>query len=280
FSPVLWRSVGIGFTSGLIDSILALGLLPFLEGTFQLISSLKLLELGNPNHPLLRTLMMEAPGSYQHSIMVANLAEVVCDEIKANSLLARVGASFHDVGKTKRPIFFVENQHNRENPHDQLRPAVSAAILFAHVKDGLELGKEHKLPEQILQFIRSHHGTSEAGYFYRRAVAEAGEGEEVQMADFCYPGPKPPNKEVAVVMLADACEATVRTLQVPSEENITKTVERICRERLNNGQLDDCDLTIRDLNRVMATLTKTLMSVYHRRITYPAPEPSPSQTER
>ncbi|MCL2547623.1 MAG: HDIG domain-containing protein [Symbiobacteriaceae bacterium] len=260
---------GMGLLSGLIAGFLALGLLPFFEGVFQLISGLKLLELGNPNHPLLRKLMMEAPGSYQHSIMVSNLAEMACDEIKANSLLARVGAFFHDIGKTKRPVYFVENQLQRENPHDQLRPLVSAAILFAHVKDGVELGMEHKLPEQILQFIRSHHGTSEAGYFYRRAVAEAKDGDVILNEDFRYPGPKPPNREVAVVMLADACEATVRTLDDPSEENITRTVQRICRERLNNGQLDDSDLTIRDLNRVMVTLAKALLSVYHRRIQYP-----------
>lgn len=265
----VFRYAAWGLVSGLIAGFLALGLLPFLEGVFHLISALKLLELGNPNHPLLRKLMMEAPGSYQHSIMVANLSEIVCDEIGADSLLARVGAYFHDVGKSKRPIYFVENQLQKANPHDQLKPIVSASILFAHVKDGLELAREYQLPEQIQQFIRSHHGTTEAAYFYRRALNEAAEGETVNIEDFRYPGPKPPNREVAVVMLADTCEAAVRALSDPTEENISNLVTNICKERLNNGQLDDSDLTIRDLNRIIAALTKTLTSVYHRRIQYP-----------
>ena len=263
------RYISWGFVSGLIAGFLTLGLLPFLEGAFNLISALKLLELGNPNHRLLRRLMMEAPGSYQHSIMVANLAEIVCDEIGADSLLSRVGAYFHDVGKLRRPVYFVENQLQKENPHDQLRPNVSAAILFAHVSDGLELAKEYQLPEQIQQFIRSHHGTSEAAYFYRRAMNECGEGETVDPEDYRYPGPKPPNREVAVVMLADSCEAAVRTLAEPSEENIARVVQGICRDRLNNGQLDESDLTIRDLTQIIGALTRTLTSVYHHRIQYP-----------
>ena len=263
------RYVSWGLLSGLIAGFLTLGLLPFLEGAFNLISALKLLELGNPNHRLLRRLMMEAPGSYQHSIMVANLAEIVCDEIGADSLLSRVGAYFHDVGKLRRPVYFVENQLQKENPHDQLRPNVSAAILFAHVSDGLDLAKEYQLPEQIQQFIRSHHGTSEAAYFYRRAMNEAGEGVTVNPEDYRYPGPKPPNREVAVVMLADSCEAAVRTLAEPSEENIARVVQGICRDRLNNGQLDESDLTIRDLTQIIGALTRTLTSVYHHRIQYP-----------
>ena len=274
FHASIWFNTLWGLISGIIAGFIALGLLPFLEVAFNLISSLKLLELGNSNHPLLRKLLMEAPGSYQHSIMVANLAEIVCDEIGADALLARVGATFHDVGKCKRPIYFVENHMTSDNPHDQLRPLVSASILFSHVSDGLELGKEYNLPEQILQFIRSHHGTTEAAFFLRKAQQEAPEGTEINLADFRYLGPKPPNREVAIVMLADTCEAAVRSLKEPSEVNIANTVERICRDRLNSGQLDDSDLTIRDLTKAMQTIIKTLTSVYHRRIQYPS-DPTP-----
>ena len=201
--------------NGVLSSILTIGSLPFLETTFRITTSLKLLELSNPNQPLLKRLLLEAPGSYHHSILVGNLAEAAADAVRANSLLARVGSYYHDVGKLKRPYFFIENQLTAENPHDKLAPTLSNLIILSHVKDGLELAKEYGLPEVVRDIIAQHHGTTLVSFFYNKAVSQAKSGRDdfVSEDDFRYEGPKPKTKEAAIVMLANSVEAAVRSVQ-------------------------------------------------------------------
>lgn len=257
----------LGLLNGLICSISAIGLLPYFESVFGITSAIRLLELTNPNHPLLRRLLMETPGTYHHSIMVGNLAEAAADAVGADGLLARVGATFHDIGKVKRPIFFVENQLGADNPHDKIAPSLSTLIITAHVKDGLELAKEHKLPPVITSFITEHHGTDLVKYFYHRAL-ETNEGT-VKESDFRYPGPKPQTKETAIVSLADAVEAAVRSLSKPTPGKIEGLVRKIIRDRLDDGQLDESDLTFKDLNKIADAFSKVLIGIFHGRVEYP-----------
>ncbi|MCY0865939.1 MAG: HDIG domain-containing protein [Sulfobacillus sp.] len=266
--PVVWQYLIWALVDGVFASILAMGSIPLLEGPFGVITAMKLIELSNPNQPLLRKLLVEAPGTYHHSIMVGNLAEAATEAVGGNSLLARVGAYYHDIGKTKRPYFFVDNQFGAENPHDRLSPALSALIIASHVKDGLELAHEHKLPEAISQFIREHHGTTVIRYFYRKAV-EMDTGDGVDETDFRYDGPKPQTKETAIVMLADASEATTRTLKNPTPQTIEQVVRRLIKERLEDGQLDEANLTLKDLDVIAQTFTRVLTGVFHQRIEYP-----------
>ncbi|ADU52251.1 7TM receptor with intracellular metal dependent phosphohydrolase [Thermaerobacter marianensis DSM 12885] len=263
----VWKQVGWAAFGGLLAAILTIGLLPFLESFFGLVTPVRLIELANPNQPLLRRLLVEAPGTYHHSLMVANLAEAAVEEIGGNSLLARVGAYYHDVGKVRRPYFFIENQFGGENPHDKLSPNLSALIITAHVKDGIELARQHGLPEEIVRFIREHHGTTRVEYFLRRAQ-EQGEPEVLE-ANFRYDGPPPTTRETAVVMLADAVEATVRSLGHLTPGRIEQVVRKIIKDRLNDGQLDRADLTLRDLDRIAGTFVRVLTGVFHHRIEYP-----------
>ena len=218
----------LGLISGVLASIVAIGVLPYLESAFKITSSIRLLELSNPNHPLLRRLMLEAPGTYHHSILVGNLAEAAAEAVGADGLLARVGAHYHDIGKLKRPYFFVENQVGKDNPHDKIAPSLSTLIVTSHVKDGLELAGEYKLPDVVTQFIAQHHGTDLVRFFYHRAT-EASEDNTVEEKDFRYPGPKPHGKEVAIVSLADAVEAAVRSLSKPTPGKIEGLVPRLSR---------------------------------------------------
>ena len=257
----------LGMLNGLICSISTIGLLPYFESVFGITSAIRLLELTNPNHPLLRRLLMETPGTYHHSIMVGNLAEAAADAVGADGLLARVGSTFHDIGKIKRPIFFVENQLGADNPHDKIAPSLSTLIITAHVKDGVELAKEHTLPPVVTSFISEHHGTDLVKYFYHRAL-EANEGG-VEESDFRYPGPKPQTKETAIVSLADAVEAAVRSLPKPTPGKIEGLVRKIIRDRLDDGQLDESDLTFKDLNKIADAFSKVLIGIFHGRIEYP-----------
>jgi putative nucleotidyltransferase with HDIG domain len=257
----------LGLSNGLVSAIVTIGFLPYLESVFQITSSIRLLELSNPNHPLLRKLLMEAPGSYHHSIVVGNLAEAAADAIKGNSLLTRVGAQYHDIGKAKRPVFFVENQFVGDNPHDKISPSLSTLIIMSHVKDGVELAKQHKLPEVIIDFVREHHGDDLVRYFYHRAK-ESGQ-HEVNESEFRYSGPKPRSKETAIVMLADAVEAAVRSLKQPSPGHIEGLVRKIIKERLNDNQLDQSNLTLKDLDSIAEAFVMVLTGIYHRRIEYP-----------
>ncbi len=256
------------FGAGVLSSILALGLAPLFESVFSLLTPSKLLELSNPNQPLLRRMLLEAPGTYHHSILVANLAESAVEEVGGNDLLARVGAYYHDVGKLKRPIYFGENQMGMANPHDKIEPEVSSSILRAHPVDGVTLAMREKLPKPILDIIEQHHGDSLTGYFYTKAVAAKGD-DNVNPADYRYAGPKPQTVEAAVVMLADTVEAAVRSLQGPTHEKIQAFVHKLMRAKLEDGQLDDAPLTLKDLGKIQDAFCAVLKGVYHERIEYP-----------
>jgi len=258
----------LGLLSGVLASVVAIGILPYLESVFKITSSIRLLELSNPNHPLLRRLMLEAPGTYHHSILVGNLAEAAAEAVGADGLLARVGSHYHDIGKLKRPYFFVENQVAGENPHDKIAPSLSTLIITSHVKDGLELAHDFKLPELVTQFIAQHHGTDLVRYFYHRA-SEANEDGSVEEKDFRYPGPKPQTKEVAIVSLADATEAAVRSLSKPNPGKIEGLVRKIIKDRLNSGELDESDLTFQDLDKIAAAFVKVIVGMFHSRVEYP-----------
>ncbi len=258
----------LGVISGILSAVLTIGALPYLESAFSITSMIRLLELSNPNHDLLKRLLIEAPGTYHHSLMVGNLAEASAQVIGANPLLVRVGSYFHDIGKIKRAEYFVENQRGCDEPHNKIAPALSALIIISHVKEGVELAKEAHLPQVIIDFIACHHGTSLAKYFYNQAIAEEGEGM-VNEDSFRYEGPKPQTKEVALVMLADAVEAAVRSLPNPNMNNIRIMVEKIIRDKLNDHQLEECDLTFKDLDVLSASFCKVLEGVYHKRIEYP-----------
>ncbi|ELC8432249.1 HD family phosphohydrolase [Clostridium perfringens] len=253
----------------ILSGILTIGVLPFFESTFDIVTNAKLLELSNPNNPLLKKLLMEAPGTYHHSILVANLAELAAEQVGGNPLLARIGAYYHDVGKTKRPYFFRENQFGKKNPHDRLKPEVSSKIIISHVKDGSELAKEYNLPKTIHDFIVTHHGETLVKYFYLTVKNNSENPDEVKEEDFKYPGPKPMSKEQGIVMLADSTEAAVRSINEPTEEKIEKMVNNIIDDKLATGQLDNCDLTLRDISKIKKCFLKALNGIHHERIEYP-----------
>ena len=249
--------------------VLATGLLPFLESTFNIVTTLKLLELSNPNSPLLKKLLMEAPGTYHHSMLVANLAELAAEEVKANPVIARIGAYYHDVGKTTRPYFFKENQISKENPHDKITANLSTLIIISHVKEGLELAKEYNIPEVIQDIIAQHHGTTLVKYFYYTVKNNSENPDEVREEDFRYPGPIPSTKEAGIIMLADSVEAAVRSINEPTKGKIEEMVNNIIKDKLHSGQLNDCDLTLKDLETIRKCFLKTLNGIYHQRIEYP-----------
>ncbi|HEY5563436.1 MAG TPA: HDIG domain-containing metalloprotein [Clostridiaceae bacterium] len=262
------KATGFVFIAVLVSAVLTIGLLPIFEYIFDIVTSIKLLELSNPNNPLLKRLLVEAPGTYHHSILVANLAELAAEEVDANPLLARVAAYYHDIGKIVRPFFFKENQLS-ENPHNKITPNLSTLIITSHVKDGIELGKANKLPQVILDIIEQHHGTSLVKYFYITMKNTAERPEEVKEEDYKYPGPTPKTKEAGVVMLADGVEAAVRSIADPTKGKVEEMVNKIIKDRLNQGQLDNCDLTLKDLEKIRKSFLKSLKGVYHQRIEYP-----------
>ncbi|WP_333860104.1 HD family phosphohydrolase [Clostridium sp.] len=265
---VVQRSIYTGSAS-IVSGILVIGFLPLFESAFDIVTTIKLLELSNPNAPLLKRLLMEAPGTYHHSIMVGNLAEVAAEEVGGNSLLARVAAYYHDIGKIKRPYFFKENQLGKDNPHDKLTPNLSTLIIISHVKDGSEMAKEYKLPKIIKDIIEEHHGTSIVKYFYLTMKNSSEEYESINEDDFKYSGPIPRTKESGIIMLADGVEAAVRSINEPDEFKITQMIDNIFRDRLNEGQLDDCDLTLRDMSKIKKAFLTVLIGIYHHRIEYP-----------
>ena len=256
----------------LLSGVLATGLLPFFESMFDVVTNVKLLELSNPNNPLLKKLLMEAPGTYHHSVIVANLAEVATEAVGGNALLARIGAYYHDIGKTKKPYFFKENQLGQENPHDDITPELSKLLIISHVKDGLELAKEYKLPKVIQDFIPTHHGKTLVKYFYLTAKNKAENPDDIKEEDYMYPGPKPKTKEQCILMLADSVEAAVRSINGPTKEKIETMVDNIVKDKLNSGQLDNSELTISDVKNIKKCFLKTLSGIYHERIEYPKDE--------
>jgi putative nucleotidyltransferase with HDIG domain len=258
---------GLGLVGGSITVILMLGLLPVFEAVFGVTTDVRLLELANPGHPLLKRLMMEAPGTYSHSVMTGNLAETAALEIGASGLLARVGSYYHDVGKIRRPGFFVENQAGAQNPHDNTSPALSALIITAHVREGVELAEQYRLPAEIVEIVRQHHGTSMVMYFYNKAAAEGG---PVYEADFRYAGERPRSREAALVMLADSCEAAVRATTKPTPPRIEEVVRKVVSAKLADHQLDLAKLTLAEIESVIVVYTRMLSSVYHPRMEYPS----------
>jgi cyclic-di-AMP phosphodiesterase PgpH len=260
----------IAFLSGLLASIITSVLVPFLESAFGYTTSLKLLELSNFNHPLLHTLMMKAPGTYHHSVIVGSLAEVAADKVNANGLLARVSAYYHDIGKMSKPLYFIENQSPGNNPHDHLAPNLSAKILFSHVKNGARLGRDYNLGKTIVDIIEQHHGTTLVSYFFNKAKKQEDHHAcEVEESHFRYPGPKPKTREAGIVMLADACEAATRSIADPTPAKIQAMVHSIITKRFLEEQFSDCDLTLRDMQIIEENFTRTLVSLYHHRIEYP-----------
>ncbi|MCP4190901.1 MAG: HDIG domain-containing protein [Planctomycetaceae bacterium] len=258
---------GCAIAAGLVLT----GLLPFIEKFFGVQTDLSLLELGDPAHPLLQELVRRAPGTYNHSINVASIAQAAAESINANGLLVRVGAYYHDIGKMLKPGYFVENQQGKDNCHETLLPAMSTLVIIAHVKDGADLARQHNLPDSIIDFIQQHHGTTLVEYFYRRANEQKESDPEAAAVDegsYRYPGPKPQTREAAVLMLADAVESAARTLVEPAPARIESLVEDISMKRLLDGQFDECGLTLRELRTIQNSLVKSVAAVYHGRIKY------------
>ncbi|MHA6250943.1 HD family phosphohydrolase [Oceanobacillus sp. CAU 1775] len=268
FTDMLTQSV-FAFASAFIAVVLTIGLLPFFETGLGILSDIKLLQLSSPNHPLLKKLLVEAPGTYHHSVMVANISETACEAIGANGLLARVGAYYHDIGKTVRPHFFIENQMGSKNPHDYIDPKESAKIIISHPYDGVEMLKKSNLPEEIIDIAKTHHGTSLLKFFYFK---EKKVDPEVKESEFRYPGPKPQTKEAAVISICDSVEAAVRSMNEPTEEKIEEIVASIMNDRVADGQLDESPLTLIELKVIQRTICETLKGIFHSRIQYPLKE--------
>lgn len=268
---VNWRDIIFVLSQGLLSSVLAVGSLPLFESVFGILTPLRLIEISNPEHPLLHRLLLEAPGTYHHSIMVGNLAETAAWAIGADSLLARVGAYYHDVGKIKRPYLFSENQmFGMENPHEKMSPNLSSAVIISHVKDGLELARQHKVPPAIQKFIAEHHGTTLASFFYTKASENMSkDGRPPEEWDFRYEGPRPSTKETAIVMLADGVEAATRALSKPTPARIESTVRKVIHDRLFDHQLDRSDLTLKELDMIAEAFTRVLVGTFHTRVEYP-----------
>ncbi len=258
-----------GLLAGFLSPILTYGLMVIFEYLFDMTTDATLLELSDLNKPLLRKLAMRAPGTYHHSILVGSLSEAAAEAIGANSLLTRVGAYYHDIGKMDKPEYFIENQKDGRNPHEKLSPSMSYLILVSHVKRGLEIAQEYNLPKEIQAFISEHHGTNLMEYFYNKAKEKSGEDTEVSEVDFRYPGPKPQSKETGIVMLADAVEATSRTLKEPSVSRLRNMVAEIIDNRFKSCELDESPLTLRDLNLIQEAFVQILTGIFHGRIEYP-----------
>jgi putative nucleotidyltransferase with HDIG domain len=264
----LFESLLFGLISGIFSAVLTIGFLPYFETLFGILSPLRLLELSNPNHPLLKDLLYKAPGTYHHSIIVGNLAEAAAESIGADGFLARVGAYYHDVGKLKRPQFFIENQIHRDNPHDRISPNLSKTIILSHPRDGVEMLKAHRIPKAIQDIAAQHHGTTLLKFFYYRAM-EQSNGTQVIEADYRYPGPKAQFKEAAIVGIADCVEAAVRSISKPTPSRIENMISKIIRERLEDGQFHECDLTFKECNSIAKAMAATLQGIFHSRIEYP-----------
>lgn len=265
---IIYTSMFYGAANGILSVVITMGLLPIFESLFNFSTDISLLELSDLNHPLLRKLAMRAPGTYQHSLMMGELSAGAAEACGANELMTRVGAYFHDIGKMNKPEYYVENQQGR-NPHEKLAPNMSSLIISTHVKEGLELAEEHRLPDAIKAFIPEHHGTMPMTYFYLKAVEEAKEGEKVSEDDFRYAGPKPQSRETGIVMLADSVEAASRVLEDPSPRRIRMMVRELVEQRFEDGELDECPITMRDLRLVQEAFVSILTSRFHQRIDYP-----------
>ncbi|MFC1594611.1 HD family phosphohydrolase [Candidatus Omnitrophota bacterium] len=270
-SSIVLSSLHILF-SGILASFLTLSSLIIFENPFKVATNFTLLELSDFNHPLMRRMILEAPGTYQHSLIVGNLAEAACEAIGVNSLLARVGSYYHDIGKIDKAEYFSENQMHAGSKHDKLQPSMSSLLIINHVKEGIELAKKYRLKPALIDFVAQHHGSSLVFYFYRRALEdhnEDGEKRDVEEERFRYPGPKPQTKETAIVLLADSVEAASRTLTDPNPNRIEELVRKIINNKFIDGQLDECELTLKEIERIATTFIKILSAIYHTRVAYP-----------
>jgi hypothetical protein len=264
----------MGLAGGAVAGIIVVGITPVVESIFGYTTDIKLLELANLDQPILKEMLMKVPGTYHHSMIVGNLAETGARAIAVNPLLARVSAYYHDIGKITKPQYFIENQTTGNNRHDKLTPSMSSLILVSHVKDGIELAKEHKLGSKIINIIRQHHGTRIINFFYQKAKEQEDPGvQEVEERDFRYLGPKPQTKEAGLVMLADAVEASSRTLDDPTPARIQGLVQKIINDIFIDGQLDECELTLKDLNAIAKSFNIVLNAIHHQRIEYPETQP-------
>lgn len=269
------RDLEWALVNGFFSAVIPLGLLPILESFFSRITAITLLEVGDFNRPLLRRLMIEAPGTYHHTLLVAALAEQAGEAIGANSLLCRVGMYYHDIGKLLHPEYFIENQTLRRSPkekpehHDKLNPSISSLVIMSHVKEGLALARSNNVPEEVLRFIQEHHGTSLIKYFYMRQLEQQDEEQPLPPESFRYPGPRPHTKETVIGMLADSVEAASRALEEPTYERLQDLVENIVQSKFQDGQFDESPITIQDLRKIITSFTNSLSAIYHVRIEYP-----------
>lgn len=264
-----WNATGrnclLGIANGFLCGVLSIGFLPYFENMFGISSNIKLLELSDFNQPLLKKLMIEAPGTYHHSLILGNLAQTAAAAIDANPLLARIGAYYHDIGKLAKPEYFIENQ-DKDNRHDDLLPSMSSLIVLSHVKEGVELARRYKLSQEVIDIIEQHHGTSLVYFFYKRALEEE---PEAAKESYRYPGPKPQSREAGIILLADAVEAASRTLSEPNYAHIQELVTRIINNKFIEGQLDECALTLKDIHIISESFSQVLSSMLHNRVGYP-----------
>jgi hypothetical protein len=274
-TPIVLEQLAYGLLNAVISPVLTYGLLIFVEKTFRVTTDLALMELAHFNHPLLRQLAERAPGTYHHSLTIATLAEAAASVVGANEVLARVGAYFHDIGKIVKPTYFVENQKGSRNRHEKLAPRMSSLIIAAHVKEGIALAREYHLPEEVIEFIPMHHGTTRMDFFYNKALELAKNDpdetkiDEIKEQDYRYPGPRPQTKETGILMLADVIEAAVRTIEDPTPQRVEQTIDELIKKRFEEGELDECPLTLKDLTRIKAAFLGVLVGVYHSRVKYP-----------
>ena len=271
------KEYAILMLNGIASTIIVLGSLPVFEYLFKTVTNISLLELADFNHPLLQRMILEAPGTYHHSLIVGNLSEAASGAVGANSLLARIGAYYHDIGKLQKPGYFSENQNMQKSKHDALSATMSKIVIMNHVKEGADLAKKYRLNPRLIDFILQHHGNSLVYYFYRRALETLEEDQEIKEEGFRYPGPKPNTKEAAIVLLADSVEAATRTLKDFTINKIEEIVQKIINNKFIDGQLDECDLTLRDLEKISKIFIHILSGIYHSRITYPESQRSESK---
>ncbi len=273
-SDIVFRLLGAAL-NGILCSSIASGITPIVEWLGGYVTDLRLIEMATLDHPLLKDLSIQAPGTWNHSMVMGMMVETAANSIEANSVIARVGAYFHDIGKTKKPLYFVENQIGEENRHDKLSTSMSALIIRSHVKDGIELARKHKLPSTIEDMIPQHHGTSLIEYFYEKAKKEAKDADEnapeVDASLYSYPGPKPQTKEAGILMLADGIEAATRSISDPTPDRIQGLVQKMINKIFASGQLNECELTLKDLHAIAKSFTHVLAGIYHQRIAYAEP---------
>lgn len=293
-----WQVIGlqllVALGVGILTMMVVAGVLPVLESLFRITTDISWVEMADLNHPLLRRLTLEAPGTYQHSVMVANLSKAAAETIEANATMCQVCAYFHDIGKLVKPDYFIENIGDNDNPHDELTPTMSALVIISHVKDGVDIALKNKLTNEIIHVIREHHGTSLAYYFYRKALdhqeqirKEVEEGNanvedipEVEKKGFRYPGPRPQSRESGIISLADAIESASRTLQKPTPRKVKQTIDEIINARILDGQLDECNLTLEEINLIRESFYTTLKSIMHNRISYPKADTETGEKKR